>query len=202
VFTYERLLKKHGFDIIIGVDEAGRGPLAGPVVAAAVRLISHRFNNRIDDSKKLSAAKRERAYLEIIDKCIFGIGIVDEKEIDAINILEASRLAMQKAVLLLIDKLGENCDYKRVFIIADGNMSLNISLPVLSIIKGDCKSISIASASIIAKVTRDRIMKLYDRAYPQYGFLKHKGYPTAEHRKCLKDIGPSPIHRKSFSFAC
>ncbi|MFA5276068.1 MAG: ribonuclease HII [Candidatus Omnitrophota bacterium] len=201
MLNYERLLKKQGFDIIIGVDEAGRGPLAGPVVAAAVRLISHRFKNRIDDSKKLSSALREKAYLEIIDKSVFGIGIVGEKEIDAINILEASRLAMQKAILSLIDKLGENCNYKRIFIIADGNMSLNISLPVLSIIRGDSKSLSIASASIIAKVTRDRIMKIYDRAYPEYGFLKHKGYPTLMHRKRLKDIGLSPIHRKSFSFA-
>ena len=175
--------------------------MAGPVVAAAVMLVSHRFKNRIDDSKKLSSPQREKAYLEIIDKCIFGIGVVGEKEIDSINILEASRLAMQKAVFSLLDKLGENCDYKRVFIIVDGNMTLNLTFPYLSIVKGDSKSISIASASIIAKVTRDRIMKLYDIIYPHYGFSKHKGYLTPEHRSILENRGLSPIHRKSFSFA-
>ena len=200
MFCYEKELKRKGYEFVIGVDEAGRGPLAGPVVAAAVMLATFRFKNRIDDSKKISPLQREKAYLEIIDNSIFGIGIVDEKEIDSINILEASRLAMQKAVSLLIDKLDDKFDYKRIFIIADGNMSLNLAFPCLSIIKGDSKSISIASASIIAKVTRDRIMRLYDRIYPQYRFLKHKGYPTSEHRGILKKIGRSPIHRKSFSF--
>ena len=200
MFCYEKELKRKGYEFVIGVDEAGRGPLAGPVVAAAVMLATFRFKNRIDDSKKISPLQREKAYLEIIDNSIFGIGIVDEKEIDSINILEASRLAMQKAVSLLIDKLDDKFDYKRVFIIADGNMSLNLAFPCLSIVKGDSKSISIASASIIAKVTRDRIMKLYDKIYPQYRFLKHKGYPTSEHRSILKKIGRSPIHRKSFSF--
>lgn len=200
MFCYEKELKKQGYEFVIGVDEAGRGPLAGPVVAAAVMLATFRFKNRIDDSKKISPLQREKAYLEIIDNSIFGIGIVDEKEIDSINILEASRLAMQKAVSLLLDKLDEKFDYKRVFVIADGNMTLNLAFPCLSIVKGDSKSISIAAASIIAKVTRDRIMRLYDKIYPQYRFLKHKGYPTREHRGILKKIGLSPIHRKSFSF--
>ena len=200
MFCYEKELKRKGYEFVIGVDEAGRGPLAGPVVAAAVMLATFRFKNRIDDSKKISPLQREKAYLEIIDNSIFGIGIVDEKEIDSINILEASRLAMQKAISLLLDKLDDKFDYKRIFVIADGNMSLNLALPCLSIVKGDSKSISIAAASIIAKVTRDRIMRLYDKIYPQYRFLKHKGYPTREHRGILKKIGRSPIHRKSFSF--
>lgn len=200
MLCYEKELKRKGYDFIVGVDEAGRGPLAGPVVAAAVMLSTFRFKNRIDDSKKISALQREKAYLEIIDKSIFGIGIVDEKEIDSINILEASRLAMQKAVSLLLDKLDDNFNYKRIFVIADGNMTLNLSLPYLSIVKGDTKSISIASASIIAKVTRDRIMKIYDRIYPRYRFSSHKGYPTSKHRSILKEIGLSPIHRRSFSF--
>jgi len=197
VFYYERKLEKQGFDLIIGVDEAGRGPLAGPVVAAAVTLPNYRFKNRIDDSKKLTAGLREKAYFEITSRAIFGIGIIDEKEIDRFNILAATRLAMQQAISALIDKLalGKN----RIHIIVDGNMKLDIPYQYTSIVKGDTKSKSIASASILAKVTRDRIMEAYDLTYPQYNFKKHKGYPTKEHRQVLKEIGPSEIHRKSFS---
>lgn len=194
---YERKFKKKGYDLIIGVDEAGRGPLAGPVVAAAVALKTCRFRNRIDDSKKLTARAREKAFSEIINKAVFGIGIVNEKIIDRINILEASRIAMEQAVVSLIDKLKAD-KYKRIYVIVDGKINLNISFPYAGIIKGDSKSKSIASASIIAKVVRDRIMSLYDRVYPQYGFIRHKGYPTKAHRLALQRFGPSTIHRFSF----
>lgn len=183
--------------MIIGVDEAGRGPLAGPVVAAAVALKSSRFKNRIDDSKKLTPLAREKAFLEIIKKSVFGVAIVNENIIDRINILQASLLAMEQAILTVIKKIKSRKN-KRIHVIVDGNMNLNIDFPFTGIIRGDSKSLSIASASILAKVTRDRIMCLYHDVYPQYKFKQHKGYPTKEHRRILKKIGPSPIHRKSF----
>jgi ribonuclease HII len=197
VFYYERKLKKRGYSLVIGVDEAGRGPLAGPVVAAAVALNTRRFKNRIDDSKKLTPLAREKAFQEIIRKSVFGIGIVDEYTIDRVNILVATRMAMEEAVASLINKLivGKK---RRIHIIVDGNVSLKTGFPYTTIIKGDSKSKSIASASILAKVTRDAIMQVYDRIYPRYRFNKHKGYPTEEHRKILKKFGPSIIHRKTF----
>lgn len=194
---YERKLKKKGFDVIIGVDEAGRGPLAGPVVAAAVALNTYRFKNRIDDSKKLTSLAREKAFPEIIHKSVFGIGIVNEKIIDRVNILVATRMAMEQAITGLVNKLSP-AKVKRTHIIVDGNLTLDVALPYACIINGDSKSKSIACASILAKVTRDRIMKLYDRVYPEYGFIRHKGYPTKIHRAVLKRLGPSLIHRKSF----
>ncbi|MCX5706902.1 MAG: ribonuclease HII [Candidatus Omnitrophica bacterium] len=194
---YERKFKKKGFNFIIGVDEAGRGPLAGPVVAAAVFLKAINFTNRIDDSKKLTPVSREKAFKEIKRKSLFGLGIVSEKEIDRINILEATRRAMQKAVISLTNKI-KNSNQFRIHIIVDGNMAIDFRLPYTSIVRGDAKSKSIASASILAKVTRDRIMLGYDREYPEYGFAKHKGYPTKEHRDALRRLGPSLIHRKSF----
>lgn len=200
---YERKLKKKGYDIIIGVDEAGRGPLAGPVVAAAVALKTFSFKSRIDDSKKLTPQARQKAFLEIIDKSISGIGIVSEAAIDRINILEASCLAMERSIASLADKFAPFLDRKGPFnrgahVIVDGNMTLDIPFAYTKIIKGDSKSKSIACASILAKVARDRIMNLYDRLYPQYGFKKHRGYPTKEHRLALKRFGPCLIHRKSF----
>ena len=195
---YERKLKKQGYNFIIGVDEAGRGPLAGPVVAAAAALNTYSFKNRIDDSKKLTPEARERAFLEIIDKSVFGVGIVNEKIIDRINILQATRIAMQEAVSSLIDKLTSPKN-KSIHIIVDGNITLDTGFPYTKIIKGDAKSKSIACASILAKVTRDRIMRSYDKMYPGYGFIKHKGYPTKEHRDILKKFGPCLIHRKSFA---
>lgn len=197
---YEKKFRKRGYNLVIGVDEAGRGPLAGPVVAAAVALESRRFLNRIDDSKKLTASARERAFREIIRKSVFGIGVVGEKAIDRLNILRATRLAMQKAIGRLINKLGPSCP-RRVYVLVDGKISLDIALPYACIIRGDAKSKSIASASILAKVTRDRLMDAYEKIYPQYGFIRHKGYPTKEHRDILKRIGPCLIHRKSFSYA-
>ena len=195
---HERRLKKKGFNFIIGVDEAGRGPLAGPVVAAAVALKTYRFKNRIDDSKKLTPNAREKAFPEIINKSVFGIGIVDEKIIDRVNILNATCIAMEQAISSLVNKLALRG--KNIYVIVDGNVNLDIAFPYKKIIKGDTKSLSIASASILAKVTRDRIMRQYDKTYPQYRFCKHKGYPTKEHRAILKKIGPCPIHRKSFCY--
>jgi ribonuclease HII len=194
---YERRLKAEGFDLIIGVDEAGRGPLAGPVVAAAVALKTADFLNRIDDSKKLTPLSREKAFTEITEKSVSGLSVVDEKEIDRINILEASRLAMSRAVSSLISKL-DNVKELRMHVIVDGNISLNLALPQTAIIKGDSLSLSIAAASILAKVTRDRIMCEFDSLYPEYGFARHKGYPTECHREILKKIGMCAIHRKSF----
>lgn len=181
--------------MIIGVDEVGRGPLAGPVVAGAVCLKTARFKNRIDDSKKLSKKKRENAFLEIIQKSIFALSIVDERMIDALNILTATRLCMQEAIISLLRKLGD----KKICILVDGDIKLKIpDYPVFNIIKGDRKSKTIASASILAKVSRDQMMKSYDKVWPEYGFLRHKGYPTSLHRLALKQFGPCPIHRLSF----
>ena len=195
---YERKLKKQGFKLIIGVDEAGRGPLAGPVVAAAVLLNTYRFKNRIDDSKKLTSGARERSFFEIIRKSEFEIGVVDELVIDRINILQATRLAMCQAVNALAAKLGLEGN-GTVHIIVDGKMNLDIRFSCTDIIKGDARSKSIASASILAKVTRDRMMDSYHKLYPQYGFDRHKGYPTKAHRLAINKEGLSPIHRKSFS---
>lgn len=196
---FERKFKKKGFDLIIGVDEAGRGPLAGPVVAAAVSLRPHRFKNRIDDSKKLTCLARERAFQEIILNCVFGIGVVPEAIIDRVNILEATRLAMQKAINHLIAKSKPKSE-SRICVLVDGNLTLDIDVPYTGIANGDSRSKSIACASILAKVTRDRIMVSYDKTYPQYRFIKHKGYPTQEHREILKRIGPCSIHRRSFCY--
>ena len=196
---YERKLKKQGFDLIIGVDEAGRGPLAGPVVAAAVALKTTSFKNRIDDSKKLSAKDREKAFGEITKKSIFGVSIVSEKVIDRINILQATRQAMHEAIISLTNNIQE-LNALNIHVIVDGNMFLDLDWPCTDIIDGDAKSKSIAAASILAKVTRDRIMRRYDSLYPEYGFAQHKGYPTEGHRQILRKIGPSTIHRKSFHY--
>lgn len=195
---YENRLKKQGYNFIIGVDEAGRGPLAGPVVAAAVALKENRFKNYIDDSKKLTVRERDDAFAEIIQKSIFGIGIVSEKIIDELNILIATRIAMVEAVYALIDKIKIHKDKQRIYLLIDGDIRLDASLPFTSIIRGDSKSKSIACASILAKVTRDRIMSLYHYSYPEYRFLEHKGYPTKNHKLALKRFGPSLIHRMSF----
>lgn len=212
VFYYERKFRRQGYSSIVGIDEAGRGPLAGPVVAAAVVLLSNRFNARVDDSKKLTPQQRNKAFLELTTKSVFGIGIINEKIIDSLNILEATRIAMRIAVERLVGSYqttqtkapmsvgAKVCDYinRKIFLLIDGRMEVDVRLPYLSIIKGDAKSKSIAAASIIAKVTRDRIMDIYDKVYPQYGFVRHKGYPTDRHRRQIKKFGPCLIHRKSF----
>jgi len=164
--------------------------LAGPVVASAVILKTSDFKAEINDSKKLSAKKREKAYKEILRKAFVGVGIVGEKTIDEINIYRATIKAMEEAIA--------NLDIPPDYVIVDGRMKLPTSCPLKCIVRGDCQSLSIAAASIIAKVTRDSIMKEYDRQYPQYGFCRHKGYPTRSHKKALVDHGPSPIHRLSF----
>jgi len=197
VLYYERLFKKRGYDFIIGVDEAGRGPLAGPVVASAVSLKTHRFKNRIDDSKKLTSLQRENAYFEIIEKSVFGIGIVSEHIIDSLNIEVASRIAMEEAIHSLILKSG-NINNRLIHILVDGNVKIKTGFSYTNIIRGDSKSKSIACGSILAKVTRDRIMSIYEKVYPQYGFIQHKGYPTKMHRERIRRFGPSPIHRMSF----
>ena len=197
MFYYERKYSKQGYDGIIGVDEVGVGPLAGPVVAAAVMLKAKRFKNRIDDSKQLTSAQREKAFFEIIEHAFFGIGIVNEKIIDRVNILEATRIAMEEAVRKLAHEL-RSFPYKRIMVLIDGTLKPQITFPFTTIIKGDTKSKSIAAASIVAKVTRDRIMNIYDRVYPCYGFLHHKGYPTRMHRNALAQFGRCLIHRVSF----
>jgi len=194
---YEQKFKKAGKDLIIGIDEAGRGPLAGPVVAAAVWLKTFSFQNRIDDSKKLNRRQRENAYLEIIDKSVFGVGMINERVIDRVNILAATRIAMKKAAEELFTRIAQLSE-KRIQFLVDGPVKLDFSLPMENIIRGDAKSLSIASASIIAKVTRDRVMDIYNKIFPQYGFNRHKGYPTAAHRTAIKKFGSSIIHRKSF----
>lgn len=192
MLDYERDLAQKGWTLIAGIDEAGRGPLAGPVVSAAVILRCWDFSCRIDDSKLLSPAQRERAAPEIRQKAYVSVGIVSEKIIDEINILEATRLSMQKALSLLIPRPD--------FVLVDGNMPLKIAIPSESIVNGDAKSLSIACASIIAKVTRDRIMAIYHTRWPEYGFLKHKGYGTLGHLEALRKFGPSPIQRYSFQY--
>ena len=190
LLIHEKGLNNSGYRSIAGVDEAGRGPLAGPVVAAAVILKTFEFKERVDDSKKLSAKKREKAYSEIIKKSVFGVGIVDEKTIDRINIYQATK----KAMLMALSKLEIPPEY----VIVDGKMKITTKCPLKCIIGGDSKSLSIAAASIIAKVTRDKIMAEYDIVYPQYGFARHKGYGTKAHMAAIEKYGPSPIHRMSF----
>ena len=191
MLAYEQRFESQGYKAIAGVDEAGRGPLAGPVVSAAVILRERKFRNRIDDSKVLSESQREKAYQEIRAKAWVAVGIVGEKVIDEINILEATLLSMRRAVAFLSPH--PDC------VLVDGNMSLNLNIPHESIVRGDAQCLSIACASIIAKVTRDRIMSIYHRKYPEYGFSRHKGYGTKSHFEALKRIGPSPIHRMSFA---
>jgi ribonuclease HII len=190
--SFERHARQQGYEIIAGIDEAGRGPLAGPVVAAAVILNPDYENSDIKDSKKLTEKKRETLY-EIIkrDALAVGIGVVEVPVIDAINILRASLMAMKEAV----SDLTIFPDY----LLIDGNKGIAVSIPQKTIVKGDARSISIASASIIAKVSRDKIMEMYHRQFPQYNFLKNKGYGTAEHLAAIGIHGACKIHRRSFS---
>ena len=190
---FEKEYYDKGFEFIAGIDEAGRGPLAGPVVAAAVILPKGCLIEGVNDSKKISEKKREKLYDEIIENAIaWGVGIKDNNIIDDINILEATRLAMHEAV--------HNLKVKPDFIFIDAEKKVDTdNIPYLPIVKGDALSISIAAASIIAKVTRDRMMREYDKVYPEYGFEKHKGYGTKAHVEAIKTNGLTPIHRKSFT---
>ncbi len=191
MWHYENQLRKQGYRIIAGIDEAGRGPLAGPVVAASSILPENCQIEGLRDSKKLTEKKRDQLYGIILEKAIsIGIGIVFEETIDQINILQATKMAMVESV----SKLKCAPD----FLLIDGNQNLNSKIPQRAIIKGDALSASIASASIIAKVTRDRIMVHSHKMHPQYGFSKHKGYGTREHLENIIKFGPSKIHRKTF----
>ncbi|MFH0948669.1 MAG: ribonuclease HII [Elusimicrobiota bacterium] len=189
LFSFDKKFRR--FDFVVGVDEAGRGPLAGPVVSAAVVLGKNTFIKNLNDSKKLNPKVRYSVYKEIIKKCIdYQVGIVNHLVIDRINILEATKLSMKIAV----KKLGVKPD----LVLIDGNQPIDIKIAQKTIIKGDSKSASIAAASVIAKVTRDMLMKKYDRQFPNYGFAKHKGYGTKFHIETIKTFGPCKIHRKSF----
>ena len=189
LWEYERMYEACG--MVCGIDEAGRGPLAGPVVAGAVILPGDCNILYINDSKKLSAAKREELYDIIMEKALaVGVGMADEARIDEVNILNATYEAMREA----ISKLAVKPD----ILLNDAVTIPGVEIRQIPIIKGDAKSISIGAASIIAKVTRDRLMMEYDREMPVYGFASHKGYGSKEHIAALKKYGPSPIHRKSF----
>jgi ribonuclease HII len=190
-FAWERELFRQGNGLVAGTDEAGRGPLAGPVVAACVILPAGCDFSVFKDSKKISAPERSSLHellLEIGAKIGVGHGTVDD--INRINILQASLLAMKKAV----DALAERPD----FLLVDGKFPVPLFIPQKSLVRGESRSASIAAASIVAKQERDRLMRSYDRQYPLYNFARHKGYPTAEHRRLLKKHGPCEIHRRTF----
>lgn len=191
MLRYEKRALKNNFKLIVGIDEAGRGSLAGPVVAASVIPGRRIFNERIDDSKKLSPIKRQKAFFEILRTSLVSVGIVDNTEIDRLNILNAARLAMEESVL----GLGVEPEY----LLIDGEITLKLPFRQHHIIKGDSKSLSIAAASIVAKFVRDSIMLRFDRIYPTYGFRWHKGYCTKVHIQALRNFGPCPIHRYSFA---
>lgn len=182
-----------GVETICGIDEAGRGPLAGPVVVAAVIMPRNSFIEGVNDSKKVSEKKRELLYDLITKEAIaWGVGIIDQKEIDRINILNATKEGLTTAI--------KNLEVKPDRIIVDALKGIDtLGIPYTSIIKGDAKCYSIAAASIIAKVTRDRIMRQWDEIYPQYGFEKHKGYGTAMHMQAIREYGLCPLHRRSFT---
>lgn len=189
---YENKLHKEGLNYIAGIDEAGRGPLAGPVVVGCVILPENSFIEGVNDSKKISEKKRERLYDEITNEAIaWSVGIVDQTEIDEINILNATKKALTMAI--------QNLEVKPERILVDALEHIDTcGIPYTSIIKGDAKNYSIAAASIIAKVTRDRIMYEWDKVYPEYGFASHKGYGTAKHIQAIKENGICMLHRETF----
>ena len=188
---YEKEFRSRGLKLIAGMDEAGRGPLAGPVVAACVILDPERPVYGVNDSKKLSPKRRAELKAEIEEKALaIGVGIVDEKTIDEINILEATKLAMKQAV--------QNLGVLPEILLIDALTLKDLPIPQEGIIKGDAKSVSIAAASIIAKETRDAMLMELDQQYPEYGFASHKGYGTPQHIQAIKEYGPLPVHRRSF----
>jgi ribonuclease HII len=184
-----KLEKDHPLPLA-GVDEAGCAPLAGPVVAAAVVLDRERFPRGIDDSKKLNLEAREALHAKLVRQARYGVGIVSVEEIDALNIYWARMLAMARA----IDALG----FDPAFVLVDGNRCPRWERPSKAIVSGDARCRSIAAASIIAKVTRDRIMAAYAADFPGYGWEQNRGYPTPDHRRALRELGPTPLHRRSF----
>lgn len=188
---YENAALNSGFEVICGIDEAGRGPLAGPVYAAAVILPKGHIIEGVNDSKKISEKKRDLLFDKIIDECVcYSIGTASEQEIDEINILQATFLAMRRAV--------EGLEIKPDIALVDGNKKPGLDIAEQTIVKGDSKSANIAAASIIAKVSRDRYMLEMAEKYPEYQFEKHKGYGTKLHYEMLEKYGISPIHRKTF----
>ena len=190
--SMEKELYNKGFEYICGIDEAGRGPLAGPVVVASVIMPEDSMIEGINDSKKISEKKREKLYDQIIEEAIsYGISIIGQEEIDAINILNATKEGLTNSL--------KELKVKPDLIIVDALTHIDtLGIPYESIIKGDAKCYSISAASILAKVTRDRIMREWATIYPQYGFEQHKGYGTAKHISAIKEYGPCPIHRKTF----
>ena len=195
MYAYERAAAKAGRTIVAGVDEAGRGPLAGPVAVAAVILPQECHLPRLNDSKKLSATVREELYDQIVSAAIsYHVILIDAETIDRMNILQATRMGMYEAIAALSPAPEE--------VLIDAVELPKLSVPSTAIIKGDAKSASIAAASILAKVTRDRLMEEYDREYPHYGFAKHKGYGTREHIDAIRTYGVCPLHRKSFEPIC
>jgi ribonuclease HII len=194
MYQYERKAQRSGYVRVAGIDEAGRGPLAGPVAAAAVVLPRNYRNRHIKDSKQLTPQQREQLYGVIKEEALaVGLGVVEAARIDAVNIYQATLLAMQEAIL----DLGPAPDY----LLIDGKARLPVAIPQEAIVKGDALSISIAAASIIAKVSRDKIMEIYHRQFPQYNFAQNKGYGTLEHREALEQYGRCKIHRRSFRSA-
>lgn len=191
--SFEQELRAQGKQFIAGVDEAGRGPLAGPVAAAAVILPPDAYLPGLNDSKQLSEKSRLELEQQIKEQALaWACAIVNHRVIDRINILEATKLAMEKALA----KLEQRPD----FLLIDGTIRLPIETEQEALIKGDGRSVSIAAASILAKCTRDRMMLQMDRRFPEYQFAKHKGYPTPLHKQLLREYGPSPIHRRSFKY--
>jgi len=191
LFEFETKASHQGFKNIAGIDEAGRGPLAGPVVAAAVIFPSQVNIPGLNDSKKLSTKKREELFPKIQEISVsYGMAVVGQKVIDKINILQAARLAMKQAVEKLKITPG--------LLLIDGNQKIDSTLNQWAIVKGDSRSLSIAAASVLAKVTRDRIMDDYHKLYPQYEFNRHKGYGTKLHKHLIQEHGPCPIHRNTF----
>ena len=193
---YEENLYNEGLKYICGIDEAGRGPLAGPVVVGAVVMPRDSMLEFMNDSKKVTEKRRELLYEEIINTSLaYGIGIISQEEIDKINILNATKKGLHEALGQVIEKLKQKPD----IIIVDALREIDtFGITYESIIKGDATCYSISAASILAKVTRDRIMAEWDKIYPQYGFAAHKGYGTAKHIQAIKEYGPCPLHRKSF----
>lgn len=188
---FESDARAAGYRYIAGIDEAGRGPLAGPVVAAAVILSSKVSLPGVQDSKRLTAPQRDLVYSEIRHRALaYGIGVVSHDQIDRYNVLWATKQAMMQALRQLV--------YSPELLLIDGSASLPIAVPQRTIIGGDACCVSIAAASVLAKVTRDRLMVAYAQYYPQYGFERHKGYPTREHYTHLQRYGPCAIHRRSF----
>lgn len=193
---YETTLYAHGLSAVGGVDEAGRGPLAGPVIASCVVFPPERPSAFYKDSKMLSSAQREELFVSLqATGAVIGVGKVVAREIESLNIHQASLVAMQRAVEECTEKLHKG---KIDFLLVDGKFQVPLPLPQLPLVKGESKSFSIAAASIVAKVTRDRLMADYHKTYPEYNFIKNQGYPTKEHRLALKEYGPCPLHRRTF----